>query len=214
MPTFDEQSIYIKHQEGCNCEDESNCSCDSSDCGCCPPGLVAVYNSKNEHSGCLTPNDASCYEVAKSIPIEGYMKLYDPVTNVFLGELTVAEALAYLSAVNPAIILPGTAGDFNIVTQDSVAIAVAGAGLTSSGAVGYEVDRISCDDSVTVTLVTPPAGVTFLGGLTSINIPSGSSDITDGILIDDTIAVGAHNITVQYDGCSTSKTQTITLNVA
>ena len=213
MPTFDNQTEYQKHLTECGCEDSSSCGCNDNDCGCCPPGLVAINDSKGNHLGCLTPNDASCYDVAKEIPVEGFMKLYDPVSNAFLGIVTISEALAYLSAVDSNIQPPNAGNDFNPITLPSASASVAGEGLTSAAAVSFSVDRISCDNAVTVSILTPPAGITFLGSATSISIPSSQSYIADGLEITDAVIVGSYDLTIQYNGCSTSKTKVITLNV-
>lgn len=214
MAEFNEQSVYSKHQSGCGCEDASNCGCDSnSDCGCCPPGLVAVYNEEGEHAGCLTPNDAACFKIEGEIPPEGYVKLYHPITNVFLGNVTPQEAANMLALLDPTITLPsGT--DFNPTTQSSVSMAAAVEPSVSVVGIEFSIDRISCDDQITASLVGAPLGFSFVGTGTSLIIAQGASSVSDGIEITTDVAPGVYELTVQYTGCSTSKTKTITVTVS
>jgi len=213
MSEFDQQSVYNKHQPSCDCEDKSSCSCSVSECGCCPPGLVSVKNSSGDIS-CLTPNDAACLEIESTIPPAGYMKLYYPGTRDFIGIVTTQEALDFIAAIDPDVDAPSEGDDYNITTQDSVALVAPPDTETRTGAVTYSLDRISCDESATVTLSSPPSGVSFLGGATSLLIPSGASELTDGIEITDEIDAGVYNITVLYDACGNAKTKTLILNVS
>lgn len=211
---FDNQSVYSKHQKDCGCSTESDCSCSSSDnCGCCPPGLVAVYDSCGVHSGCLTPNDAACYEVAKNIPVEGYVKLYNPITGVFLGVVTPSEALAMLSALDSSIVPPTAGSGFNPSTVMSAEMSAAPIGETNSAQVEFAVDRITCADPITASISTPPAGFSFIGGASTIVIPSGASSLIDGIEVTDAVVAGSYNLMIQYSGCSISKTKVIQINV-
>ena len=142
MPTFDSQDVYNKHQGGCDCN--GDCSCKNDDCGCCPPGLVAVKDCNGDIS-CLTPNDATCLEVGKHIPAEGYVKLYNPVTGQYLGDVTPSEALNYIAAIDPDVQAPGVGNDFNIRTVGSASLNDPNDGETASTQVDFIVDRISCD---------------------------------------------------------------------
>jgi len=208
MAEFDNQDIYNKHQSSC---EEGDCGCNSKDdCGCCPPGLVAVKDCDGNIS-CLTPNDAACFKVNSHIPVEGYVKLYDPISGEYLGDVTSQEALNYISAIDPNVNPPATAGVFNPITIDSIDIALPGPANT---AVEFAVDRISCEEAIAITLLNPPAGFSFLGGGTSINIAAGSSEIDNAIEIDGAVLAGAYNVTVQYTGCGNSYTKVITVNVS
>jgi len=212
MPPFDDQSTYSKFQADC---DENDCGCSSSsdDCGCCPPGLVSVTDDCGKNIGCLSPNDASLYEITTHIPPTGYIKAFDPVTGAYLGDLTPEAYIDYLAASNPAITPIPTQGVFNPTTVDSVSMTVAPLNDVSNVAVNFSVDRVSCDEAILVTLVSPPAGVTFLSGLLSLVIGAEESVVEEGIEITDAVAVGVYNISVVYSGCSVINTKILTLNV-
>lgn len=58
------------HEESpCGCKDEDN------KCSCCPPGLVALYDDKGIHLGCLTPNDIDIYHQRNFTCQDGYVVL-------------------------------------------------------------------------------------------------------------------------------------------
>jgi hypothetical protein len=208
---FDDQSVYNKHQVDCDCEN-NDCSCKSEECGCCPPGLVA-YQDCNGNISCLTPNDAAEIETESHIPVEGYIKLYHPTTGEYLGDVTPTEALNFISAIDDNVDAPTEGNEYNVITQDSIALSTPAEGELDSANVPFSVDRLTCDENIAVTLSTPPAGVTFLGGATALNIPSGTSEIIDGIQITDAVAPGNYNVTVVYDGCGNAKAKTLILNV-
>ena len=67
--------------EGCGCSGSST----SQDCGCCPSGLVAIYDDKGQHLGCLTPNDAELFKKNIITCEAGYVKLFNNGTGEFLG---------------------------------------------------------------------------------------------------------------------------------
>ena len=111
MP-YDNSQVYAKYLlegNGC-CEDD--CGCDKSDCGCndcgcedkkcscCPPGLVAIYNDKGEHSGCLTPSDAEQFTNSSYVCDDGYVKVYDS-TGQFLGCVTQDVFVTIYTTLNP-----------------------------------------------------------------------------------------------------------------
>lgn len=216
MPTFDEQSEYNKHQAGCDCEDKSSCGC-NNDCGCCPPGLVAVTDDNGNHVACLTPNDAACYEIESEIPPQGYVRVYSTGDNTgtFIGIMTLEDALAYYQGFG-LIDAPVLSGQFNPTTVDRTAntLAVPGQGLFTIEPVDFIVDRITCTEDITLTFSgAKPAGLTFIGGASSIVIPSGQSIHTDGIQIDDTVGAGTYAVDIVYAGCSNNNTRTITVTV-
>lgn len=98
---YDNQDIYNKHQsDGCSCSGECNCG-NSEDCGCCPAGLVSVFDDCGKHAGCLTPNDAEEYNTGKLTCAEGYVKFFHPVTNKFMGCISTEDALLLLTALTP-----------------------------------------------------------------------------------------------------------------
>lgn len=98
-PKYDQQSQYNKHQSGC---EDGNCP-ENEDCGCCPPGLVAVNDSCGNHLGCLTPNDAEHYADSLKTCAEGYVKAYHPITGEFLGCIPTADYISLLTALNPPV---------------------------------------------------------------------------------------------------------------
>ena len=87
---YEESTVYNKFQPCEDCEPKE-------DCGCCPPGLVAVYEC-DKHVGCLTPSDAAQYNDDRAKCGEGYVKAYHPTTGRFLGCVSPAD---YPSIVNP-----------------------------------------------------------------------------------------------------------------
>ena len=105
---------YLKFQSsGCGCDGAStdpckDCSegCDDKDCSCCPPGLVAIYDDKGNHTGCVTANDAELYQKNTFTCQDGYVKLCKvnkdtgEVLN-FLGCVSESEFAALFTAVNP-----------------------------------------------------------------------------------------------------------------
>lgn len=102
---YDPAQVYAKFRKkkcGCGKESHESCGCSGGSddsCTCCPVGTVAVYNEKNQHVACLTPNDAELAINAARQCDPGYIKLYD-ATGEFLGCVTVADQIAYHQA-NP-----------------------------------------------------------------------------------------------------------------
>ena len=88
--------------EGCSDCNESS----SDDCGCCPPGLIAVFDGEGNRLGCLTPSDAEAYNAANRTCAEGYLALYKESTTppTFLGCVSESEYAALYAAVNPPIL--------------------------------------------------------------------------------------------------------------
>ena len=104
MP-YTEQSDYNKFQpSACKKPDchPHTCGCKSEEkCGCCPPGLVAVYNDDGVQIACLTPNDAELFQQNTFSCKDGYVKLMDS-SGKYLGCVS-EEAFAELyAAVNPS----------------------------------------------------------------------------------------------------------------
>lgn len=74
-------------------------------CGCSVIGLITVRDCKGNVLGLLTPQDAEEYQNSvKEVPV-GFVKVFHPVTNEFLGVLETAQAQEYitflLSTVTP-----------------------------------------------------------------------------------------------------------------
>lgn len=106
---YDENTTYAKylkkkcieelHSGGCN---DCNEGCDDNDCSCCPPGLIAVYDDKGVHQGCLTPNDAELFHQNTFTCQDGYVKLYKAGTpDQFLGCVSEEKFADLYAAVNP-----------------------------------------------------------------------------------------------------------------
>jgi len=71
------------------------------DCGCVIPGLVTLKDCDGNTKALLTPNDAEIYVVGTTEVPVGYVKVFHPVTNVFLGVLTIDEAQTYITFLTP-----------------------------------------------------------------------------------------------------------------
>jgi len=211
MPTFDEQDVYNKHQTSCDCEDPTTCGC-NDDCGCCPPGLVAV--TVNGQVSCLTPNDAACFTSENHIPAQGYQKVYNPTTGQYIGDMTIEDALAYYTAfgtVTPTV----TPGLYNPVTIDAVSVASVPPVGTNQVHVDFQVDRISCLEAVTLSFgAGAPAGMSFFGSAVTATIAATESILNgDGIEITDAVAPGTYPVEIVYASCENSKTRIINVTV-
>ena len=212
---FDLQTTYNKFQTSCECQGECSCS-KKDDCGCCPVGTVGITDDCGKNIGCLSPNDASEYKIRKHIPATGYVKLIHPVTGIYLGDVTPQQAIDFMAAIDPAITPEPPIGEYNPnLSSSAIAMTAPGVGLTDSEALGFSVDRISCDQGVVIQFSgAVPAGVSFLAGATSLLIPEGSSVITDGILIDDQVNAGVIVLTIAFSSCSQTITRTLTITVS
>jgi len=213
--TFDAQSTYNKFQGDCNCE--GDCSCGKKEqCGCCPPGLVALLDDCGKHIACVTPNDAAVYKITKHIPATGYIKLFNPTTGDYLGDLTPSQALEIMAAINPAIAPPVALGQFNpYFSDDSISLAAPADDATSQVALAFSVDRVSCTGGIVVQFSSgTPAGFSFLGGATSLLIGENNSVILDGILIDDQVDAGTYEISIAFSGCANTITKVLTVIVS
>lgn len=112
MP-YDNSQVYAKYlleENGC-CEDDcgcngssdcgcNDCGCNDKKCSCCPAGLVAIYNDKGEHSGCLTPTDAELFTKSSYVCQDGYVKVYDSAGQ-FLGCVTQDVFVTIYTTLNP-----------------------------------------------------------------------------------------------------------------
>lgn len=95
-PKYDTQSQYNKHQAGC---EDGDCN-KNDECGCCPPGLVAVVDPCGKHLGCLTPNDAEHYSTSLTKCPEGYVKALHPTTGEFIGCLSAEDFVTVINTLN------------------------------------------------------------------------------------------------------------------
>jgi len=104
MP-YSESSVYNKFQGGCQnpSHHPHSCGCQhkSEDCGCCPPGLVAVYDDEGNQVACLTPNDAELYQKNTYTCKDGYVKLIRVSDGVFMGCVSESEFANLYTTVNP-----------------------------------------------------------------------------------------------------------------
>lgn len=89
--TYTDQRDYIKFlkdkalKEHGGCKDCHEGCPEGKDCGCCPPGLVAVFDEAGRHEGCLTPNDAELLQKSVVVCDQGYVKLFRNADGEFLG---------------------------------------------------------------------------------------------------------------------------------
>lgn len=74
---YEDNQVYAKYLAE-EIKSEGGCSeCEgASKCGCCPIGLVAVYNTDGVQVACLTPADAQEYETNNKSCKEGFIALY------------------------------------------------------------------------------------------------------------------------------------------
>lgn len=102
---------YLKFQSsGCGCNESttdpcSECTdCEENKCSCCPPGLVAIYDEKGNHKGCVTANDAELYQKNTFSCNEGFVKLFRNATGEFMGCVSETEFIALYNVVNPVVV--------------------------------------------------------------------------------------------------------------
>lgn len=105
MP-YSDNKTYAKYLKEKCIQEESDCgcsdNCNDNECSCCPPGLVAVYDTNGVHQGCLTPGDAELFHASTFTCKDGYVKLYkNGETPVFLGCVSETEFAELYAAVNP-----------------------------------------------------------------------------------------------------------------
>lgn len=105
--TYTDQQQYVKFLTNQACADASPCDCNKSpcscddDCGCCPAGLVAVYDDQGHQISCLTPNDAELFQKNTLTCQDGYIKLIITSTGQFLGCVSEENFVTLNTAVNP-----------------------------------------------------------------------------------------------------------------
>jgi hypothetical protein len=103
---YTDQQQYAKFQNKSKCSEHGHsdgCGCkESDDCGCCPPGLVAVPDADGKNVACLTPNDAELYNKNTFMCKPGYIKLVRNSTGEVLGCVSESEYIALNASVNPA----------------------------------------------------------------------------------------------------------------
>jgi hypothetical protein len=98
---FLKRKCLESHSENSPCEGCKE-GCAEENCSCCPPGLVAVYDDKGNHTGCLTPNDAELYKKNSYTCEEGFVKLFRNATGEFLGCVSEDNFATLYSSTNPA----------------------------------------------------------------------------------------------------------------
>lgn len=107
--TYTDPKEYLKflkkkclgeHHQDSPCEGGCKEGCDDK-CSCCPPGLVAIYDDKGNHTGCLTPSDAELYQKNTFTCLDGYVKLIRNETQEFIGCVSESEFVTMYNAVNP-----------------------------------------------------------------------------------------------------------------
>lgn len=72
----------------------------SDDCGCAEIGLVTLKNCDGDVIGLLTPNDAETYKNGVLEIAPGLVKVFHPVSGIYLGALPVADAETYITFLN------------------------------------------------------------------------------------------------------------------
>lgn len=71
-----------------------------ADCGCNVKGLIAQKDCDGNITGYLTPNDSEKYNLGILEVPPGYVKVFNPGTEDFVGILTIAEAMEYITFLN------------------------------------------------------------------------------------------------------------------
>lgn len=212
-PKYNDQSIYNKHQEGCG---DGDCNSCNDDCGCCPPGLVAVYDCKGAHAGCLTPNDAAVYNNSQESCAEGYVKLFHPINGEYMGCVTPEDASILIAQLDPAVLpvpTPATQEQFNLLRTVEVLGGASGVGLALDMAI--DIDRVNTSDPLIIQMApivnTPPAGVTLSGDPVAVAGSESTKDIQ--ILVDASVVAGAYAFNLEVVGAGITKTVTVTLTL-
>lgn len=185
MP-YDSSTSYAKYQS-CNCgaESESDCSCGNfnSDCSCCPVGTVGVYNEDGDHVGCLSPNDAEIFQNGTHVPTEGFIKVINPSTGAYYGDLPPSQAIQYLDFIINGTTTGAAAATFNVVNPE---VGVTGffemsyaynLGDGISDVIPLVLDRIGLTDAVTVSIQNSVENIQFSPSGTVTSIPLGDSDL-------------------------------------
>lgn len=213
---YDQSSTYIKFKNNCTCgaTDSSSCSCgcsESSDCSCCPVGTVAVYTGCGKHAGCLTPNDAELFNTGTHIPEEGYVKVIDPATGKYYGDLPFNQAIQYLDfIVNGNTTIPSNE-TFNILNP-----VIAGSGFYeitfplvdgTTGAFDLLIDRVGVTDAVVVSIINSVEDIQFSPSGTTTVIPVDSSELSVEILWAGIAAPGVYTFVLNF--ATTNQTKQI-----
>lgn len=100
---YTDPQVYAKYNiKKSHSHSDSGCkSCGSSStekCGCCPAGLVQVFDENNEPQGCVTGNDAELLFKNTIRCPDGYIKVVSDEGD-FLGCLTPTEFATYTEAL-------------------------------------------------------------------------------------------------------------------
>jgi len=208
MP-YDQNSEYSKYQVSTTEEGDSDCCSESSDCGCCPTGTVAVYNEDGTHSGCLTLNDAEIFNSSMIEPIEGYVKTFHPTTGAYLGSMSVSDSIDLLNYLSNAVLPVTENNSFNIVapvilpsgfvdiTYPLVDAITADTELT--------IDRLGSTDSVILSIIDSEEDIQFEAGGTTDIIPTGNSTKTVKFKWAGIAVIGTYNFTLNFTANGVSK---------
>ncbi|PHS05095.1 MAG: hypothetical protein COA88_12805 [Kordia sp.] len=211
-PKYDDQSTYNKHQGDCG---DGDCG-SSDDCGCCPPGLVAVYDCKGTHAGCLTPNDAAVYNNSLETCAEGFLKFFHPITGEYMGCATPEEISTLSAQLDPAVSpvpTPATQVQFNLLRSVEALGGASGVGLSLPMTI--DVDRVNTSDPLVIqmaTVVNPPAaGITLVSNPVVIAASESTKDIQ--IAVAASVVAGAYVFNLEIVGAGITKTVTVTLTL-
>lgn len=80
-------------------EQDDDCDCDSP-CDCGPPGTIAIVGADGStKQGWVFPSDAAQYYIDTIQPADGYMKLFHPFTQAYLGNVAADSYVALLQAL-------------------------------------------------------------------------------------------------------------------
>lgn len=102
-PTTYARILAVNNQSGCGCGGSQPHPAHADpckDCGCCPPGLVAVKDSEGNHVACLTPNDANIYMAQTYSCPPGFVK-YINQAGEYVGCVTPEQLIELRNSETP-----------------------------------------------------------------------------------------------------------------
>lgn len=94
--------ISGKSKKSCSCHGDCGCEKKEENCGCCPVGLVGVYDDKGQFLSCMTPNDAELYTKNTAKCQDGYVMLINNTTGEKLGCVSQDQYAALNEDINGA----------------------------------------------------------------------------------------------------------------
>lgn len=104
---YEDNSVYSKYSNSGSSEDCSGCQdggcqgSSTSNCDCCPPGLVKATGPDGSNVGCLTPADAAQYASDTLKCADGYIALIETATGKFRGCVSESNFIELNTAINP-----------------------------------------------------------------------------------------------------------------